>query len=76
MRPKVNCWQLEMNKTIEQARLLVVERVPEFKSHRGVGKVLCPPATDLMAVSAMLVGTDISLGAQNMYWEASGALYR
>jgi len=26
-----------------------------------------------MAISAMLAGTDIGLGAQNMHWEASGA---
>jgi triosephosphate isomerase len=73
MRQKLIAGNWKMNKTIEQARLLVVEMVPELKAIAGVGKVLCPPATDLMAVSAMLVGTDIGLGAQNMYWEASGA---
>jgi triosephosphate isomerase len=73
MRQKLIAGNWKMNKTIEQARLLVVEMVPELKAIAGVGKVLCPPATDLMAVSAMLVGTDIGLGAQNMYWETSGA---
>jgi triosephosphate isomerase len=62
-----------MNKTIEQARLLVAEMVPELKGITGVDKVFCPPATALMAVSAMLAGTDIGVGAQNMHWEASGA---
>ena len=32
-----------------------------------------PAYTALLAVSAMLAGTEIGLGAQNMYWEASGA---
>jgi triosephosphate isomerase (TIM) len=73
MRQKLIAGNWKMNKTIEQARLLVIELVPELKAISGVGKVLCPPATDLMAVSAMLVGTDIGLGAQNMHWEASGA---
>jgi len=63
----------KMNNTIEQARQLVVNLVPEIKNISGVEKVLCPSFTSLMAVSAMLVGTDIGLGAQNMHWEASGA---
>jgi triosephosphate isomerase len=40
---------------------------------QGVEKVLCPPFPALLAVSAMLQGTDIGLGAQNMHWEAKGA---
>jgi triosephosphate isomerase len=35
--------------------------------------VLCPPYTSLLAVAALLEGTDIGLGAQNMHWELSGA---
>jgi triosephosphate isomerase len=38
-----------------------------------VEKVICPPFTALLAVAALLEGTDIGLGAQNMYWETSGA---
>lgn len=73
MRRKCVAGNWKMNKTIEQARLLVAEMVPELKGIAGVEKVFCPPATDLMAVSAMLAGTDIGAGAQNMHWEASGA---
>jgi len=35
--------------------------------------VLCPPFTALLPVAALLEGTDIGLGAQDMHWEASGA---
>ncbi len=63
----------KMNKTIEQARLLVSELVPGLQAVNGVEQVLCPPFTDLLAISAMLAGTEIGLGAQNMHWEASGA---
>ncbi len=73
MRQKCVAGNWKMNKTVEQARLLVAEVVPELKSIPGVDKVLCPPATALMAVSAMLAGTEIGVGAQNMHWEASGA---
>jgi triosephosphate isomerase len=73
MRKKVIAGNWKMNKTIEQARLLVSELIPELKTVSEVDKVLCPPATDLLVVSAMLAGTDIALGAQNMHWEVSGA---
>ncbi len=63
----------KMNKTVEQARLLVSEMLPGLQDVPAVERVLCPPAPALMALSAMLVGTEIGLGAQNMHWEASGA---
>src|SRR5512133_1128284 len=63
----------KMNKTVEQTRSLLAEMVPELKTIAGVEKVVCPPFTSLLAASAMLTGTDIGLGAQNLYWEASGA---
>jgi triosephosphate isomerase len=44
-----------------------------LKGIEGVEKVLCPPFTALLAVRALLEGTDIGLGAQNMHWEDSGA---
>jgi triosephosphate isomerase len=45
----------------------------ELKAIQGVEKVICPPYPSLVAVSALLQGTDIGLGAQNMYWEEKGA---
>jgi triosephosphate isomerase len=38
-----------------------------------VEKVLCPPFPALMAVHALLAGSDVGLGAQNMHWEEKGA---
>lgn len=63
----------KMNKTAEQARQLVAELLPGLQSVPSVERVLCPPFPSIMAISAMLSGTDIGLGAQNMHWEASGA---
>jgi len=63
----------KMFKTVAEARHLVSEMVPGLQALKGVEKVLCPPFTDLLAVAALLEGTDIGLGAQNMYWETSGA---
>jgi len=63
----------KMFKTAEEARYLVSELVPGLQAIDGVDKVLCPPFTSLLAVAALLEGTEIGLGAQNMHWENSGA---
>ncbi len=62
-----------MNKTVAEARHLVSELVPVLQDIQGVDKVLCPTFPCLLPVSALLEGTDIGLGAQNMYWQESGA---
>ncbi len=63
----------KMNKTIAEARDLVFKMLSGLRAVEGVEKVLCPPAISLMAVRALLEGTQIGLGAQNMYWEEKGA---
>jgi len=62
-----------MNKTVAEARDLVADMAPKLREIRGVEKVICPPFTSLVAVSAQLSGSDIGLGAQNLHWEAKGA---
>lgn len=63
----------KMYKTVAEARHLISELVPGLQSIAGVQKVICPPFTDLLAAAALLEGTDIGLGAQNLFWEPSGA---
>ncbi len=63
----------KMNKSIAEARELVIGMSVELRGISGVEKVLCPPFTSLMAVAALLEGSGIGLGAQNMYWEEKGA---
>ncbi len=63
----------KMYNTMAEARKFVSELVPGLKSFPDVEKVLCPPFMDILPVAAMLEGTDIGLGAQNMHWEAKGA---
>ena len=63
----------KMYKTVAEARHMVSELVPGLQGVSGVEKVLCPPFSALMAVAALLEGTDIGLGAQNMHWEPAGA---
>lgn len=63
----------KMFKTVAEARHLVSELVPGLQAIANVEKAICPPYTALLAVRALLEGTQIGLGAQDMYWEASGA---
>ncbi len=73
MRTPLVAGNWKMNKTVAQARDLVAQMAPKLRGIRGAEKVLCPPFPSLVAVSALLAGTDIGLGAQNMHWEAKGA---
>jgi triosephosphate isomerase (TIM) len=41
--------------------------------YSGVELLVCPPAVYLCAVSEVLAGSPVALGAQNMYHEANGA---
>jgi triosephosphate isomerase (TIM) len=63
----------KMNKTVEQATLLVANMLPGLEAVRTVDRVVCPPYTSLMVVAGMLAGSEIGLGSQNLHWEASGA---
>ena len=62
-----------MNKTVAEARELVFKMNAGLREIGRVEKVLCPPFPALLSVLALLEGTDIGLGAQNMHWEEKGA---
>ena len=63
----------KMNKTVAEARELVFKMNLPLREIKSVEKVLCPPFISLIAVSALLEGSGIGLGAQNMHWEEKGA---
>ncbi len=64
----------KMNNDREAAKALaaeLVEALPEVPA--GVEVLVCPPTIDLCCVAHKLEGSAIALGAQNCYWETSGA---
>lgn len=73
MRTPLVAGNWKMNMTVEQARSLVFAMSADLRKVDGVQKVLCPPFPALLAVHALLEGSDLALGAQNMYWEEKGA---
>ena len=63
----------KMNKTIAETRELVSSMKPVLSGIAGVEKVFCPPFMSLAEASALLAGSGVGLGAQNMHWEDKGA---
>ena len=63
----------KMNCTISEARDLVSSLKPALTKVKGVDVVICPPFIPLGIVAEILDGTDIEVGAQDMYWEENGA---
>jgi triosephosphate isomerase len=73
MRRPLVAGNWKMNKTVAEACELVNSMVSKLNEIKGVEKVLCPPFVSLSAISGLLKGSDVGLGAQNMYWEEKGA---
>lgn len=73
MRKPMVAGNWKMNKTMEEAAVLVSELLPGLLAVPEVEKVLCPPFTSLIFLSAQLEDSDVGLGAQNLHWETSGA---
>ena len=63
----------KMNTTVAEAEALATGIRDGLKQPAGVQVVLCPPFMSLAPVRATLIDSGISIGAQNLYHEASGA---
>jgi triosephosphate isomerase len=63
----------KMNTNVAEAVELVTAMKKRLNRIAGVEKVLCPPFISLTAVMGLIKNTTIRLGAQNMYFERSGA---
>ena len=73
MRKPIIAGNWKLNKTPHEAIILVDELKRELVDVTGVEVVVCPPFVDLTDVSDALVDHDIAVGAQNLFWEDSGA---
>jgi triosephosphate isomerase len=73
MRTPIIAGNWKMNTNIDQAVALVREMLPRLDNIQGVEKVVCPPFVSLSPVRALLAGSSVKLGAQNLYFEEKGA---
>lgn len=72
MRTPIIAGNWKMNGTLAEAEKLI-SQVKADCQVEGVEVVVCPPYTAVAPAAWQLKGTRIGLGAQDLYWEASGA---
>ncbi len=72
MRKMIIAGNWKMNKTPKEALALIEELKPLVKSDE-VDVVFCPPYVSLMLAVEATKGSNIEIGAQNMYFEEGGA---
>ncbi len=72
MRRKIIAGNWKMNKTPSETVKLIEELKPLVESE-DADVVFCVPAISLTTAIAAVQGTKIAIGAQNMYYEESGA---
>jgi triosephosphate isomerase len=73
MRTPIIAGNWKMNTVIEDAKALVQDLKALVSDVTNVEIVVCPPFISLAAVAEIIKGNNIGLGAQNVYWEKSGA---
>ena len=71
-RKKIIAGNWKMNKTPSEAVALVKELEPLVKND-AVDVVYCVPAIDIVPVVEAVKGSNVKVGAENMYFEESGA---
>ena len=73
MRKPIMAGNWKMNKTAAEGVELVQAMRADLLAVPAVEKVFCPSFLAVPDVSRLVKGTDLHVGAQNLYWEPSGA---
>ena len=73
MRKRIVAGNWKMNKTPEQTKELINVLKPLVGDEENTEVVFCPPFICLTTAIEAVKGTNIKIGAQNMYFEESGA---
>lgn len=73
MRTPIIAGNWKMHKTVAEAVQLAKGVCDAVADVQGVDVVLCPPFTALASLKEVTAGTNVGVGAQNMYWEDQGA---
>jgi triosephosphate isomerase len=73
MRKPIMAGNWKMNKTAQEGVALVQAMLGELAAYGSVERVVCPPFLAVPDVSRAAEGSELRVGAQDLYWEASGA---
>lgn len=71
-RRRIIAGNWKMNKTPSEAKVLIDELLPLVKND-AVDVVFCVPAIDIVPAVEAVKGSNVSIGAENLYFEESGA---
>ena len=72
MRKKIIAGNWKMNKTPSEA-VALVEELKDLVQNPDVDVVYCVPAIDIIPVRDAIKGTNVHLGAENVYFDEKGA---
>ncbi len=72
LRKAVIAGNWKMNKTPEEAKVLLEEIIPLVKD-ADCDVIACVPYVDLHVALEVTKGTNVKIGAENCHWEANGA---
>ncbi|HET7522059.1 MAG TPA: triose-phosphate isomerase [Bacillales bacterium] len=73
MRKPIIAANWKMNKTIREAQSFIMEIKEKIPDAGVVDTVVCPPSLFLHSLVKRAEGSDVKIGAQNMYHETNGA---
>lgn len=73
MRKKIVAGNWKMHCTLGETRELIKNLLQGLKTDLSVEVVVCPPFTALSTAVALLHGTAIKVGAQDVFWKERGA---
>jgi len=73
MRKKLMAANWKMYKTPDQTREFFRDFLPLVEKHDRDEIALCPPFVNVPAAVEAAKGSNVAIGAQNMYWEKEGA---
>jgi triosephosphate isomerase (TIM) len=73
MRKKLMAANWKMYKTPDQTRDFFRDFLPLVGKHDRDEIAVCPPFVDVPAAVEAAKGSNVAIGAQNMYWEKEGA---
>lgn len=73
MRKPIMAGNWKMNKTAQEGVALVEAMLADLAAYDTVERVVCPPFLAVPDVSRAAAGSGLGVGAQNLYWESSGA---
>ena len=73
MRTPFICGNWKMNKTVAEAEAMVSDLKDKVVDIDNVEIGVCAPEIDLVSIQNIIADSNIKLGAENLYWEDSGA---